>query len=153
MVPRKGTIVGKANMAKCEHDRERSRCRECGGGSFCDHDIIRGTCSYCETDQVFKRYEKQARERGLRFDLTLAQFTAIILRPCIFCGEWGQPRGVDRRDSRQGYTAENSQPCCGPCNRLKSDLPEHQFVGQILKIARHQEKLRNAKLEPVAQGV
>jgi hypothetical protein len=134
-------------MAKCEHDRERSKCRECNGGSFCPHNIIRGTCSLCEPEQVFRRYEKQAPERQLRFDLTLPQFTEIILRPCTFCGEWGFPRGVDRRDSSKGYESGNVQSCCGPCNKLKSDSPEHQFLGQVLKIARHQEKLKRARVE------
>jgi hypothetical protein len=131
---------------KCEHEREKTRCRDCGGGSFCDHGIIRGTCSLCSTDQVFRRYEKQARDRQLRFNLTLAQFTEIVLRPCIFCGRYDFPRGVDRRDNFQGYTVGNCQPCCARCNRYKSDDSESVFLDHVLKIARHQEKLK-AKLK------
>jgi hypothetical protein len=27
--------------ARCEHGRQRSRCRECGGGGICEHDRVR----------------------------------------------------------------------------------------------------------------
>src|SRR6266446_9758842 len=91
---------------KCEHDKEKSRCRECNGpgeGSFCLHGIIRGTCSLCEPEKVFVRYQRQARERGLRFELNLEQFKQIVFQPCIFCNESGKPRGIDRKNNFEGY--------------------------------------------------
>ena len=134
---------------RCEHDREKSRCRDCGGGSFCPHQIIRGTCSQCEPEKVFVRYQKQAEKRGLRFELSLEQFKQIVFQRCALCGDYGSPRGIDRRDSSRGYEIGNVQPCCGICNRLKSDLQEHQFIGHILKIVRHQEKLKRDKVAEV----
>src|SRR2546426_8516218 len=114
-------------MAKCEHDKEKSRCRECNGpgqGSFCLHGIIRGTCSLCEPEKVFLRYQRQARERELRFELSLAQFKEMVQRPCFYCNEWGQPRGIDRKDNHQGYAFGNSRSCCARCNRYKSNETE-----------------------------
>jgi hypothetical protein len=32
---------------KCEHDRERSRCKDCGGGSICEHGRRRSRCKDC----------------------------------------------------------------------------------------------------------
>ena len=32
---------------KCEHNREKTRCKNCGGGSICEHDIIKITCMNC----------------------------------------------------------------------------------------------------------
>ena len=31
----------------CEHGRERSRCKDCGGGSICEHSRRRSTCKEC----------------------------------------------------------------------------------------------------------
>jgi hypothetical protein len=31
----------------CEHGRTRSKCKECGGGSFCEHNKTRSTCKEC----------------------------------------------------------------------------------------------------------
>src|SRR5690606_16035824 len=31
----------------CEHDRQRSKCKECGGASICEHDRIRNQCKEC----------------------------------------------------------------------------------------------------------
>ena len=36
--------------------------------------------------------------------------------------------GLDRHDSSKGYTVENAQPCCPPCNSSKSDLDPHEFM-------------------------
>jgi hypothetical protein len=74
--------------------------------------------------------------------LTLEQFSQVVFQPCVFCGEVGYGRGIDRKNNFEGYVPGNCQACCGPCNRLKSDKAEHTFLGQILKIARYQEKIR-----------
>ena len=31
----------------CEHNREKSKCRECGGSSFCEHNRIKSACKDC----------------------------------------------------------------------------------------------------------
>jgi hypothetical protein len=33
--------------AKCQHGRERSRCKECGGASICQHGRHRSGCKEC----------------------------------------------------------------------------------------------------------
>ena len=32
---------------KCEHGRQKSRCKECGGASICNHNRIRNQCKEC----------------------------------------------------------------------------------------------------------
>ena len=32
----------------CPHGKWRSKCKECGGGSFCEHDRRRSTCKECK---------------------------------------------------------------------------------------------------------
>ena len=138
--------------SKCEHNRERSRCKDChaagvGGGSICEHDKIRCSCSICSPKQAYARYERQAIERHFLFELTFEQFVNIVEDRCVFCGEW-PAGGADRRNSRVGYVDGNCQPCCSKCNRLKSDLNEHDFLRQIFKIGRYQEELQKQKSTP-----
>jgi hypothetical protein len=103
----------------------------------------------------FYQYKRNADKKGRKFELTLAQFTDIVTAPCQYCGELdrkGQSResrfplcnkdfytkedvnGVDRVDSSLGYVAGNVVPCCGCCNRMKSDLPEKSWLTKIEKI-------------------
>ncbi len=130
---------------KCEHEKEKSRCRECNGpgeGSFCLHEIIRGTCSSCEPEKAFLRCQHQAQERGIRFELNLEQFKRIVFQSCYWCNEYGSPRGIDRRNNFENYTVKNSLPCCARCNRWKSNESESVFLGHVRRIQQHQEKLR-----------
>ena len=34
-------------IKKCEHGRERSKCKDCGGGSICEHRRRRTRCKDC----------------------------------------------------------------------------------------------------------
>src|SRR5262249_33534525 len=124
---------------KCEHDKPRTLCRDCGGGSICEHDRVRSTCSMCSPESVYKQYEHNAKKRNLGFTLTLGEFKQLVQQPCAFCGELGSPRGIDRRDNNIAYVLFNCQACCGPCNFLKGPRTQHDFLTQVLKIARHQE--------------
>jgi hypothetical protein len=37
---------------KCIHDREKSRCRDCGGSSICEHNRIKTQCKDCGGSQI-----------------------------------------------------------------------------------------------------
>lgn len=37
----------KERQTKCEHGRQKCRCKECGGTSFCEHKIRRNRCAEC----------------------------------------------------------------------------------------------------------
>lgn len=37
----------KQDSYKCEHNRIRNTCKECGGNSICEHDIVRTRCREC----------------------------------------------------------------------------------------------------------
>jgi hypothetical protein len=37
---------------KCEHNREKSRCKECKGGSICEHNKIKSTCKECKGGSI-----------------------------------------------------------------------------------------------------
>lgn len=97
---------------------------------------------------LFTSYKSKAKEANRVFTLTFEQFCAIIASPCTYCGkppynEYCRNRrtthethrvtcrytGIDRVNNRQGYTSENSLPCCETCNRakLKMTLPEFKL--------------------------
>jgi hypothetical protein len=65
----------------------------------CEHQIRRQNCSVCKPELVYKSYQSKAKERELSFALTLDQFKQIVQQRCVYCGEFGSPRGVDRRDN------------------------------------------------------
>jgi len=107
-------------MSKCEHERQRQ------------------TCSVCSPDQVFVQYQRKAAQRGLSFTLSLDEFKRIVQDKCCYCGEWGEPRGIDRRDNRVGYVPSNCQSCCKGCNFLKQGMTHYEFLNLVSKIARYQ---------------
>lgn len=98
-------------------------------------------------------YKNGAKKRGFEWGLTYEQFVSVATKPCFYCGlepkKWDcmtnspslqkdspnvnpndyviEFTGVDRMDSKKGYTEDNVVPCCVFCNRAKSDLSFDQF--------------------------
>jgi hypothetical protein len=132
---------------KCEHGMERTRCKDCGGGSICDHDRVRNTCSICEPEKVFRQYIYKSKQRGLTFSLTLQEFETLVNSKCLYCGD--PALGIDRVDNRIGYVStpsvRNCVPCCSECNFAKRVMLAHRFIAMAERIAKHQEKLRKQK--------
>jgi hypothetical protein len=65
-----------------------------------------------------------ARDRGLRWDISLDSYVTIIQNPCHYCGtslKDRQGHSLDRKDNDLGYTPANVLPCCGTCNRIRGD--------------------------------
>lgn len=92
-------------------------------------------------------YKSGAKSRKLAFDLTREEFRDIVRRDCSYCGS--KPReyslgnnndyelvcnGVDRVDSKKGYSISNCVPCCSNCNVMKQSLSLKDFKDHILKI-------------------
>jgi len=113
----------------------------------CEHDRVTSTCSICKPEQVFKQYQYKAKQRGLSFRLTLNEFEKIIRNPCSYCGEDGEPRGLDRVDNTLAYHAWNVVASCSECNFMKRAMNKHRFMNRAIKIAKHQEALRRQKPE------
>jgi len=91
--------------------------------------------------QAYKRH-------GHPWSLTDDQFYDISQRDCFYCG--AKPHrvkrsvngtgdftynGVDRVDSRKGYTVGNVVPCCRKCNVAKSDMTTAEFRAWVLSVA------------------
>jgi len=98
--------------------------------------------------QLFSDYKYKARKRGFKFHLTYELFCEILLTQCHYCGKHPGNRtistgankyvikagGVDRKSSKRGYTLKNVLPCCGVCNRMKSDMGYTEFLKKVRSI-------------------
>lgn len=77
----------------------------------------------------YDSYKARAKRKGLKFNLSFAQFDSLVKKPCHYCGfiSKAKPMGIDRVINTKGYTYLNSVPCCWTCNRAKSDLSYNEF--------------------------
>ena len=71
---------------KCEHNKERSRCRDCGGNEFCIHNKLKQQCrdcggnAYCIHNKI-KSYCRDTKRKDTKF---FASVSIIILSPYLF---------------------------------------------------------------------
>jgi hypothetical protein len=49
---------------KCEHNRQRSRCKECGGSSICEHNRQRSTCKECGGSSICEHNRERSKCGG-----------------------------------------------------------------------------------------
>jgi len=83
-------------------------------------------------------YQQNAKRRGYEFTLTYEEFKEKLLGNCKYCGcepdtpftnspnrefaHYIMVNTLDRIDSDEGYTNENTVSCCKMCNSMKSDF-------------------------------
>ena len=102
---------------------------------------------------LYTKYKKRAKERNLSFSLTKAQFKILSQQKCSYCNVVPRQRihqytnrvvkpdhgdyvynGIDRLNSRIGYTKDNCVPCCGQCNWGKGNMTSIKFLAWIKSI-------------------
>ena len=91
----------------------------------------------------YKNYTQHARQKNRSFDLTLEDFDQITNQICIYCGTFEPGKnhtGIDRINSKIGYTLSNCVPCCWQCNFMKSDKDILEFANKIISLAEHLKK-------------
>ena len=81
----------------------------------------------------FKQYKYNAKHHKLVLDIILEDFMRIIEQPCYYCGGVGY--GIDRLDSKVGYTKDNIVSCCSKCNYMKQELLPEDFIKQCRTIS------------------
>lgn len=98
--------------------------------------------------KVYNQYVRNANKRDLEFNLDIDTFIKLVLLNCHYCGcepskifSDGKKsinpvlcNGIDRLDSKVGYTINNSVPCCHVCNRAKMDMGVEEFYEWITRI-------------------
>lgn len=101
---------------------------------------------------LFKRYNRQAAQRSLSFDLTREEFRKLVTADCSYCGAKPSQKsqngssernhrhtrffynGVDRINNDLGYSPSNTVSCCGICNKAKSQMSYEQFREWIARV-------------------
>lgn len=95
----------------------------------------------------FKAMLAGSKNRELLCDITEEQFGNLTDSNCTYC-DGPLPLsgiGLDRIDDLKGYVQGNVLPCCGECNRIRSDVytveETKRFVGpSIRKIREERDK-------------
>src|SRR3954468_20056170 len=82
----------------------------------------------------YSSYRKHAEYRKIIFELTLEEFTELVLLPCSYCG--GEGGGIDRIENSKGYNLLNCSPCCYDCNTSKNDRSREEFIEWAKRIVK-----------------
>lgn len=104
----------------------------------------------------YYEYEKNAKQRNLKFELNLYQFKEICLNNCYYCGaapsslNYVRSRkdlhldaienstiatnGIDRLNNVLGYALDNCVACCTYCNWIKKDKTQKELYEHIAKM-------------------
>lgn len=160
-LPRHETPSGGYRMWLCE-------CLRCGRTQKLQaHEILNPQGEQClrcrnrsrrKDDSPFKRvvssYRRNARSRGLEWELSDDEVRHLFSLVCHYCGvgpsNFGRPSttsasdpqpdrgiaysGIDRIDNDKGYIVSNVVPCCKICNRAKANLSYLDFKAWIGKV-------------------
>lgn len=73
------------------------------------------------------------KRRNIEWNISRKKYSELINKDCFYCGSKLSKFGVglDRIDNSKGYILENVKPCCGNCNKIRSD----KLTSDEMKIA------------------
>jgi energy-coupling factor transporter ATP-binding protein EcfA2 len=125
-------------------DQLVSRCRRCAS----KYNAARWAHEREQTfEMLAKRFERNARLRGIAWNLTAERIRDLFSEQKGLCWFSGEPmtmrRGsdetvsIDRLDSSGGYEVGNAVLCCAAVNIMKNDHTPAAFVEWATKIATH----------------
>jgi hypothetical protein len=161
-------VFGFAGMRWRRNNRQREgvwKCRcDCGNelmvttgqlryghSSSCGCGRLRSSPQNKALTAVWHRYRHQAKQRGLKWELSKAEFLSLVHQRCYYCNRppsnlnefvGGKQlaravyNGIDRVNSELGYNAENVVPSCFICNRAKGSMHVDQFLEWIHAVHR-----------------
>jgi hypothetical protein len=86
-------------------------------------------------EYVFRQYAGGAKRRGLQFSISFDEFCSFWREPCYYCGSSIETVGIDRKDNSAGYISSNVVSCCWPCNRVKCEMSDGEFIAMCKSVA------------------
>lgn len=106
---------------------------------------------YASMNVLWRTYSKNAKRRGLDFEIGMEEFRRLTSLNCFYCGtppnrtvSLGKDKkhngeyvynGLDRIDNEIGYIIENIVPCCSKCNYAKRDMSYTKFKEWIMDVS------------------
>ena len=99
---------------------------------------------------AYRRIVASAKARKIVFDLSFEYVCDMIIEDCHYCGVAPILKdmtnhsiainGIDRIDSRLGYTIDNVLPCCTICNYAKRTTPYDEFIAWIDRLVAYRQE-------------
>lgn len=87
---------------------------------------------------AYSHLKVQSRKRQKTLELTFEQFERIVFEPCFYCGSKTERlNGIDRWQNNEGYSLNNSIPCCWKCNRAKNTDEPEQYIEHCKQVAEY----------------
>lgn len=96
----------------------------------------------------YNRWHREIARRKRETDITLEQYSILIMSPCYFCGANPNQKmhcsslflknGIDRLDNEIDYLFSNVKTACKDCNYAKQELHIDEFLELVDKIHNHQ---------------
>ena len=81
----------------------------------------------------YRDARSNAKRRGLTFTLTFEQFIALRASKCIYGTSEEPAEGIDRDNPNEGYTPENTSPCCPRHNIIKSRVFNREEMLRLVR--------------------
>ena len=104
-----------------------------------------------ELRRNFRRYQDNAKTRGLDFELTLEQARDLFAGTCYYCGASANEAkmGIDRLINSLGYQPLNCVSCCWPCNSRKGRMDAHVFLAWAERVVGNQRNRNDNQNETI----
>lgn len=106
-------------------------------------EVVECYCKQCRRNKRVKyaktpharwlQSKRRAEERGLIWTINFEDYEKLLMKNCAYCegkiNIYGV--GLDRKNNTIGYILENVVPCCGICNKLKSDYLNYEEMMEL----------------------
>jgi len=138
----KSEDVGQKSCSVCRQDKSvncfqkvnrgwDSRCKDCKNKQRKNY----RRRNYAGDRYAFYRWN--AKRSGRDFGISLDEYKKLVVcGRCHYCGRNELRLGLDRVDSKHGYTIGNIVPCCRQCNIAKNDKSVDEFIEMCILVAK-----------------
>lgn len=161
------SVVSPAGFNKKDILLYECKC-DCGNTKFIgDTFLVRGVIKSCgclkrgnealdtktkALNEIYSSYRGNAKQKNRVFELTKEQVMHLIQLNCYYCGIKPSLKrvlklnrefyhnGIDRINTKKGYTLDNVVPCCYNCNLIKWDFTVEEFLQNVARIYEFQNK-------------
>lgn len=112
-------------------------------------------CISCSIKKRISDAQKFCKTRNWCYILSTTLASELMQKQCLYCDT--KPdiiNGIDRIDSNQTYSSNNTVPCCKYCNLMKNDSSVYEFIDRCEAINKYQisDTVASAQLFPPKQN-